>query len=302
VKQSSGGYNMKRQQALAGYLFAGPVILGFLIWVLGPMIATILMSLTDWPVIGKAQWVGFQNYVTLFTSDPFFYQSIKVTLNFGIVSVVIRMIYSLAIALLLNQRVVCKGVFRTIFYLPSIIPIVATSMIWVWCYQPDFGLFNMVLKQLGLPASKWLYATETVIPSLILVDIWCASNTIIIFLDGLQGVPKELLEAVEVDGGGWFRKFTAVTMPHMTPFIFLNMILGFIGNFQAFTQAFVMTKGGPNNASLFTMLLIYREAFQNAKMGYACAISWVLFLITGAFTMLIFRTAKSWVYYTGDAK
>jgi multiple sugar transport system permease protein len=294
--------NRKRREALAGYLFTLPVILGFLIWVAGPMIATLGISFTNWPVIGQAQWIGLQNYTNLFTTDPFFIPSVKATAYFAFGSVFLRIIYSFLIAALLNQEIRGKAIFRTIYYLPVIVPVIASSMIWTWAYSVDFGLFNAILKMVGLPTLGWINDSSTVIPSLILMDLWASGSTIVIFLAGLQGVPRELKEAVEVDGGNWWHKFWAVTFPHMTPFILFNGVLGFIGAFQIFAQSFVMTGGGPENASLFLVLLIYRQAFQNNNMGLACAIAWMLFMMIAAVTFILFRTSGAWVFYYGEEK
>lgn len=295
-------YSHRRNEAIAGYLFVLPVILGFLIWVLGPMIATALISFTRWPVIRKPTWLGLSNYVTLFTTDPFFYDSLKATLYFGTASVAVRIVYAFLIALLLNQDIKGRSVFRTVYYLPSIVPIVASSMIWLWCFQPDFGLFNSVLKSVGLPTSRWVHGPNSVIPSFVLMDLWTAGNTIIIFLAGLQGVPRSLLDAVAIDGGTWHHRMRAVTIPHMTPFIFFNAVIGLVNAFQTFTQSFVMTEGGPNKRSLFMVLLVYREGFQNLKMGLASAIAIVLFVIIAGLTAVIFRTSRSWVFYYGDER
>jgi multiple sugar transport system permease protein len=296
------GYNRKRREAIAGYLFVAPVVLGFIIWVLIPMIATMTISFTNWPVFGDIHWIGLTNYINLFTTDPFFFQSVKVTTYFSVVSVVLRVVYCLLIALLLNQEIRGKAIFRTIYYLPSIVPAVASSMIWTWAYSVDFGLFNSILKVVGLQPSRWISGPDTVIPSIILMDLWASSSTIIIFLAGLQGVPRELKEAVEVDGGNWWHKFWTVTVPHMTPFILFNTVLGIIGAFQTFTQSFIMTGGGPQNASLFLSLLIYRQAFLNGNMGLACAIAWLLFAMIAVITFIVFKTSGAWVFYYGEKK
>jgi len=290
----------KQREALAGYLFVLPVILGFLIWVFLPMIATMGISLTNWPVIGQLKWVGVNNYIDLFTTDPFFYDAMKATSYFAFGSVFVRIIYSLFVAILLNQEIRGKAIFRTIYYLPSIVPVIASSMIWTWAYSVDFGLFNAILKLIGLPAMRWISDSQTVIPSIILMDLWASGSTIIIFLAGLQGVPRELKDAVEVDGGNWWHQFWAVTVPHMTPFVLFNLVLGFIGAFQIFTQSYIMTNGGPENASLFLVLLIYRQAFQNNNMGLACALAWILFMMVALLTYVIFKTSGTWVFYYGE--
>jgi multiple sugar transport system permease protein len=294
--------NRRRREALAGYLFVLPAILGILFFVLGPMIATLVISLTDWSALGDTSWVGLDNYIHLYTADPNFYPSLKATMYFAFGSVFLRIVYAFLVAMLLNMDIRGKALFRTVYYLPSIVPVVASSMIWTWVYSPDFGLFNSALKAVGLPRLLWINDTTTVMPSIILMDLWASSSTIIVFLAGLQGVPRELLEAVEIDGGNWWHKLRAVTLPHMSPFILFNMILGFVGALQVFTQSFIMTRGGPSNATLFLVLLIYREAFQNDNMGLACAIAWTLFLIIAALTFVIFRTSKAWVFYYGEER
>jgi multiple sugar transport system permease protein len=295
-------YSRKKREAIAGYLFAGPVILGFIIWVFIPMLATLGISFTNWPIIGKAEWVGLNNYTSLFDGDPSFFPAVKATVIFAFGSVILRVIYTFLVALLLNQEVHGKAIFRTIYYLPSIVPLVASSMIWTWAFAVDFGLFNSILKSLGLPISHWISDSSTVIPSLILMDLWASSSTIIIFLAGLQGVPRELKEAVEVDGGNWWHKFWAVTIPHMSPYILFNTVLGIIAAFQTFTQGYIMTNGGPENASLFLSLVVYRKAFKEGQMGMACSIAWILLLMIAAITFLVFKTSGTWVFYYGENK
>ncbi len=289
-----------QRNAIAGYLFTLPATIGFFVFVLGPMLATLYISFTDWPVIGEIEWIGLENYTNLATTNPFFGKSLTVTSYFALASIFLRLTYAFTIASILNFDIRGKAIYRTLFYMPSIVPIVASAMIWSWVYNPDFGLLNWILKAVGLPASRWLSGSETAIPSMILMEIWASSSTILIFLAGLQGVPRELLEAVEVDGGNWWHKLTAVTMPHMSPYILFNLILGFVAAYQVFANSFVMTGGGPSNSTLFLVLLIYREAFTNNNMGLACAIAWILFLIIAAVTGLLFQSSRRWVYYYGE--
>lgn len=290
----------RKKEAIAGYLFVMPVLLGFLIWVLGPMLATVGISFTDWPVIGKASWVGLKNYASLFSGDSFFLPSLKATVYFAFADVAMRIVYSFLIALLLNRAIRGKAILRTIYYLPSIVPIIASSMIWLSCFQPDFGLFNAILKLFHLPGLRWIYGTGTVIPSFVLMDVWAAGNTIVIFLAGLQGIPTHLIDAVEIDGGRWHHRLRAVILPHMSPLIFFNTVLGFVNAFQVFTQAFVMSQGGPSNQSLFLVLLVYRQGFQNMQMGLAATTSLALFLLIALLTAVMFRWSRSWVFYYGD--
>lgn len=291
--------NRRRKNLIAGLVFASPVILGFIIFVIGPMIASAYFSLTDYSIASTPSWVGFSNYKNLLTGeDPFFYKSLMVTTIFVIFSVPIQLIFSLMIAMLLNNDVKFKGVFRTIFYLPTIVPAAASSMIWIWLMDPDLGLFNSVLRSLGMPTSKWIFDEKTVLPSLIIMSLWTTGSTVIIFLAGLQGVPKQLYEAVEIDGGNSIHKFINVTIPMITPTLFFNLVMGFINGFQTFTQAYIMTNGGPNNSSLFYAFYLYREAFSNFRMGNASALAWVLMLIIAVFTFILFKSSN-WVYYEG---
>lgn len=291
--------NRRRKNLIAGLVFASPVILGFIIFVIGPMIASAYFSLTDYSIASTPSWVGFGNYKNLLTGeDPFFYKSLMVTTIFVIFSVPIQLIFSLMIAMLLNNDVKLKGVFRTIFYLPTIVPAAASSMIWIWLMDPDLGLFNSVLRSLGMPTSKWIFDEKTVLPSLIIMSLWTTGSTVIIFLAGLQGVPKQLYEAVEIDGGNSIHKFINVTIPMITPTLFFNLVMGFINGFQTFTQAYIMTNGGPNNSSLFYAFYLYREAFSNFRMGNASALAWILMLIIAVLTFILFKSSN-WVYYEG---
>ena len=288
------------REALYGYLFASPVILGLIIWVMGPMIGSFLISLTDWNVLTAPHWLGLRNYVRLFTSDVFFSNSLLVTVYFVLLSVALTFVYSLGLALLLNRKIKGQGIYRSIFYLPTIVPVVASSALWLWLYNPDFGLFNEILQGVGLHKSMWLVNQTTVVPSLVLMSAWGgAGNTIVIFLAALQGVPRQLLEAVEIDGGNWWHRFWAVTWPMISPVTFFNLVVGLINSFQIFTQSYIMTSGGPNNASLFYVYLMYREGFERNNMGNAAALAWVLFLIVSLMGLALFRWSRFWVHYEG---
>lgn len=290
------------REALIGYLFASPVILGLVIWVMAPMAGSLLISFTDWNVLTAPRWLGLRNYVNLFTSDFFFGKSLLVTAYYVVLNTALTFLYSLAVALLLNQKVKGQGVFRSIFYLPAIVPIVASSALWLWLFNPDFGLYNQILQGVGLKKSLWLQGPSTVVPSLVLMSVWGgAGNTIVIFLAALQGVPRQLLEAVEMDGGTWWHKFWAVTWPMISPVTFFNIVVGLINSFQIFVQSYIMTGGGPNNGSLFYVYLMYREGFERNNMGHAAALSWILFLMVSALGVILFRWSRGWVHYEGAA-
>ncbi|WP_256710557.1 sugar ABC transporter permease [Paenibacillus sp. FSL H8-0548] len=284
-----------------GILFALPAILGLLIFTLGPMLYSLYMSFTDYSGSNVPTFVGLDNYTRIFSGeDQYFYKSLRVTVYFVILSVPSGIIYSFLLALLLNRDVKGKAIFRTIFYLPSIVPIIAISFIWLWLLNPDLGLANELLGALGFPGSQWIFGEKSVVPSLAMMNLWTTGGTMIIFLAGLQDIPRSLYEAIEIDGGSRFDKLWAITVPMMTPTIFFNLIIGIINGFQIFAQAHVMTNGGPNNASLFYVFYLYREAFQFSRMGSASAIAWVLFIIIMALTFIVFKTSRKWVYYEGD--
>ncbi|CAM4453434.1 sugar ABC transporter permease [Paenibacillus macerans] len=290
-----------KRKDLYGWLFAMPAILGLLIFTLGPMLYSLYMSFTDYTGSNSPTFTGLDNYKRMFSGeDQYFYKSLAVTFYFVILSVPTGIIYSFLLAILLNQNVKGKAVFRTIFYLPSIVPIIAISFIWLWLLNPDLGLANELLRSLGLPGSQWIFGEKTVVPSLALMNLWTTGGTMIIFLAGLQDIPRSLYEAIEMDGGTRLDKLRHITIPLMTPTIFFNLIMGIINGFQVFSQAYVMTNGGPNNASLFYVFYLYREAFQFSRMGSASAIAWVLFAIIMILTYVVFRTSNKWVYYEGD--
>lgn len=301
MKEKTKLTNREKRDNLAGVLFTMPCILGFILFAAIPMITSLVMSFTDYSIVKESHFVGMENYQKLFSgADPYFYKSLLVTIIYVALSVPSAIIFSFIIALLLNQDVKGKGIFRTIFYLPSIVPIVAMAAIWMWIFNPDFGLANSLLKGVGLPAGKWLSSESSVIPTLVFINLWTTGSTMVIFLAGMQDVPKQLMEAVQIDGGGFIAKLKHVIIPMMTPTIFYNVVMGFINGFQVFTQSYVMTSGGPNNSSLFYVYYLYREAFEFMRMGSACAIAWILFVIIMILTAVLFKFQNKWVYYGGE--
>ncbi|WP_202867592.1 carbohydrate ABC transporter permease [Kribbella pittospori] len=286
-----------KQEARWGVLLALPAIIGFVAFTFLPMIASAVISLTDWTIGAAPKFVGFANYKRMFTADDSFFKSLWATLYYTLGAVPLLLIVAFAVALLLNQPVRGQGVFRVIYYLPAIVPIVANSMLWIWLFNPDFGLLNTLTEKAGLPRSQWIFDESTAIPSLILMSVWGFGNVAVIFLAGLQGVPRQLYEAIAVDGGGAWRKFRHITLPMMTPTIFYSLVTSVIGALQVFVQAAVMTEGGPNDSTLFYIYYLYRTAFTNNEMGYASALAWVLFLVIMAITVVLFRNSSRWVYY-----
>ncbi|GGD96019.1 carbohydrate ABC transporter permease [Paenibacillus nasutitermitis] len=295
-------FGLARMEQRWGVLFALPAIAGFLIFSLGPIIASMVISLTDWQIGQSLSFIGFENYNQIFAHDELFAKSASVTTYYALGSVPVVLVLAFIVALLLNQKVKGLPVFRTIYYLPVVVPSVASSMLWLWLFNPDFGLLNMILKSVGLPGSDWIYAESSVIPSLIIMSTWGIGNAMIIFLAGLQNTPAHLYEAVEVDGGSAFRKLIHVTIPLMTPTIFFNLIMSLISSFQIFNQAYIMTEGGPNNSSLFYVYYLYRKAFTETKVGYASALAWILFIVVMVLTFIVFKTSRKWVYYEGEQR
>jgi multiple sugar transport system permease protein len=273
-----------------------PAILGFLIFTIGPMLASFFFSLTDWTIGSSPSFIGADNYQRL-ADDELFWKSLSVTTYYTLAAVPLALIAGFFLALLLNQKVRGLSIWRTIYYVPTLVPAIANAILWIWIFNPDFGLLNSVLRQGGLPTSQWIYSETAVVPSLVIMSTWGFGNAMVIFLAGLQGVPRHLYEAVSIDGGGTWARFRYVTLPMMTPTIFYNLVVGVIGTFQVFNQAYVMTQGGPNNASLFYIFYLYRTAFTESEMGYASALAWVLFMVIMVVTFLLFQNARRWVYY-----
>ncbi len=278
------------------FFFIMPWLVGFLLFTAGPMIASVIISFTRWELLQAPEWVGAMNWTNMVV-DPLFWQSLKVTLYFTLLSVPTGLVISFLLALLMNADVKGIALFRTIYYLPSIVSGVAVALLWQWILNPKFGLLNFLLGLVGITGPQWLFSKQWVIPAFVIMGLWGVGGSMIIYLAGLQSIPTELYEAVSLDGAGFWRKIWSVTLPMMSPVVLFNLVMGMIGSMQVFTQGYVMTQGGPNNASLFYVLYLYRNAFQYFQMGYASALAWVLFAIIALLTALIFRTAQDRVYY-----
>ncbi|WP_078393546.1 carbohydrate ABC transporter permease [Shouchella patagoniensis] len=291
---------LRRSKTLAFYLFISPWLIGFIALAAGPMIYSFYMSFTEWQIMGGAEWVGLENYERMFFHDPLFWTTLWNTFFYTFFGVPLGLAFGYLLAVLLNQKVKFMGVFRTIFYLPSIVPAVASSLLWLLIFQPEFGLANALLDGFGLPTSRWLLSESMVKPALIIMSLWGVGGGMIIYLAGLQGVPPSLYEAAEIDGAGKWSKFWHITIPMTSHVIFFNLIMGVIGSFQVFTQAYVMSGGGPNYASLFYVLYLYQNAFEFFNMGYASALAWILFVIILIFTLLQFKLFGKKVYYEYD--
>lgn len=299
ARATSSRRRRRVKRALEGYLFISPWILGFLFFTGGPVVASFALSFFSWRMIEPPTWVGLDNYVTMLTGDPLFVKSLQVTLTYVVVAVPMQIVCALLLALLVNQQVRFVGLWRTIYYMPSVVAGVAVSVVWSWLLQPDYGLVNDILGFVGIQGPAWLTSEQFALPAIIGMSLWSVGGTMVIFLAGLRGIPRELLEAAELDGATGMGRFRYVTLPLLSPVTFFVLILGVIGGFQTFTQAYVMTQGGPLNATLFYGLYLYQNAFAFLKMGYAAAMAWFLFLVILAITLAQFRLARGWVYYEG---
>jgi multiple sugar transport system permease protein len=290
----------QRRDLRDGLLFTSPFILGVLFLWVGPMLYSIYLVMQDWNIITPPQFVGLRNFQRLF-DDPLFSKSLVNTAYFTFIGVPLQLAVAFALAVMLNQNVRGLSIYRTVYYLPSITPAVAFAIVWIQILNPEFGVLNNILHWFGIGPVKWLFDPLWSKPAFILMSLWLTGFQMVIFLAGLQGVPKELNEAAAMDGANAWRRFWNVTIPIISPVIFFNLIIGIIGSFQVFTAAFIMTDGGPQDSTLFMVLYIYRNAFEYFKMGYAATLSWVLFLIIMAFTAIQFFFANRWVYYEGKA-
>lgn len=296
-------YGIKRMERRWGILLALPIMIGFVAFILGPMIASFYFSLTDWGIGSKPIFIGWDNYVEMFTKDDAFRKSLTVSLYYALLGTPATVVTGFLIALLMNNKIRFLSFFRTAFYLPSIVPGIAVIIIWMYLYNPEFGILNSILEWAGIPGINWVYEENTAIPSLILMVAWqSGGNLMVIFLSGLQGVPAHLYEALEVDGGNRWHRFWYVTLPAVTPTIFFTLVMQLIATLQVFDVAYVMTEGGPNNATRFFVYNIYSTAFSQSEMGYASALAWFLFLIIACVTWVLFRTSNKWVYYEGGDK
>ena len=295
------GWTWKETQ---GFLFIFPWLFGFIVFIAGPFFFSFFLSFTQWRLVGDIKWLGFENYAQLLSGeDTRFVQSVYNTAYYVVFHVPGVLIISFIVAGLLNRKVKGIAIYRTCFYLPSITTGVATAVLWYWVLQPN-GLLNnfldIFLKPLDIQAPNWLGSTTWAMPGLIIMSFWSVGTTMIIYLAGLQGIPQHLYEAAEIDGAGWWGKVRHVTIPMMTPQIFLTMVLAVIGSFQVFTAALIITEGGPADATLFLLLYLYWNGFRFFKMGYASAIAWILFFVILFLTIVQFLTARRWVYYEGE--
>ena len=282
-----------------GYVFVSPWLAGFLVFTAVPFLVSVYLSFTRYDVVSSPVWVGLANYRKLLSEDPLFWKSLWITFKYSLVAVPVGIVAGVALALLLDLEIGGISIYRTIFYIPSIVPVVATSVIFVWILNPQIGLVNGILRRFDIIGPAWLQDTKWAFWSLVFMSLWGVGGSMIIYLAGLKDIPLTLYEAAIIDGAGAWQRTRHVTLPMITPVIFFNLIMGVIGSFQYFTQAFIMTQGGPEDSTHFYALYLFNRAWRYLDMGYASAMAWILFVIVMVFTVLIFRTHHRWVHYGG---
>jgi multiple sugar transport system permease protein len=291
---------LARREAIEGYLFLLPWLIGFLAFTLGPLIGALLLGFTDWNGITPARWNGFENYANIFARDRLFWKSLQVTFVFALLYLPLSIVIGFGTALIMNQKIPGITFFRTLYYLPSVLSGVAVAILWGFVFHREYGVLNWLLGQFGIQRIAWLQSQQWALPSLVIMQLWGVGGSVLIYLAGLQGIPTELYDSAQIDGAGWWRRLWNVTIPMMSPVIFFNLITGIIGTLQVFTQAYIITRGGPNYATYFYALNIYYTAFRELRLGYASALAWILFVIIVALTGVMFAFARRWVYYAGE--
>ncbi len=292
----------QRRENRSGYLFLAPWLIGLLFVTIGPMIASAYLSLTDYNILSAPKWIGLDNYIQMFTADPRFLQALKVTFVYVWVSVPLLLVFALFLAVILNEGIKGLAFYRAVFYLPSLIGAnVAIAILWRQVFGGQ-GILNGALGAVGIQGPNWIGHPDYAIVSLIALHLWTFGSAMVIFLAGLRQIPKDLYEAAAVDGGGRVRQFLSITLPMLTPVIFFNLVLNIISSFQAFTPAFIISKGtgGPVDSTLFYSLYLYIKGFKELDMGYAAAMAWVLLIIIAIQTAFLFWLSRKWVFY-GDA-
>ena len=293
---------MKKREAIWFYIMVSPWVIGFLIFTLGPMIYSLYLSFTSWDLFTSPQFIGFKNFIDLFTKDRVFWKTVKNTFYYAFLSVSIGMVASLFIAYFLNKPLRGMRTYRTLLYIPATVPVVASSLIFIKLLAPDTGLVNRFLALFGINGPPWLLHPAWVKPALILMSLWGVGVGVTLLLAGMKGIPVEFYEAAAIDGASSRQVFFKITLPLLSPVIFFNLVMGLIGSFQTFTEVYILTRGGPNNASQMIVPYLFDNAFRWYKMGYASAIAWVLFAICIVFTAVIFRSSRLWVYYESEVK
>jgi multiple sugar transport system permease protein len=295
---------IRRREAIAGLLFVLPWIIGLLAFTVYPILASLYFSFTDYNIVQPPQWTGFSNYTNIFTTDTDFVNGVQNSAYYALFSVPLGLLLSLGLALVLNLRVKGIGIYRTLFYLPSLTPPVASTIVFLIMLDPDHGIVNTFLGTVGLPPPGWFSDPAWAKPALVLLSLWGSGTATIIFLAGLQEIPQALIEAAMIDGAGRWQRFRHVILPLLSPVVLFNLVMGVIYSFQVFTQAYIVGSdtGNPVGSTLMYMTLIYRDAFKYFQMGYASALAMLLFVTIVTITFIIFRVSRAWVFYEGDRR
>jgi multiple sugar transport system permease protein len=284
------------------YLFIMPWIIGFIVFTLGPLVFSFIMSLFDWPVTSEPTFVGFGNYIKMFTDDPQFYKSVTITFKFALVFVPLNLIIALVLALLITQSVKGIKIFRTIFYLPTVVSGVAISIIWGWIFNSEYGILNYLFSFIGFEGPKWLIDPKWAIITIVIASAWGVGTMMLIFYTDIKSIPKDIYESAAIDGAGPLRQFFYITIPSITPTILFNVITSVIGALQQLTLVLLLTAGGPLKSTYFYGLFVYNNAFKHHKLGYASANAWFMFIVILLLTLLIFKTSSAWVFYENEVK
>jgi multiple sugar transport system permease protein len=290
----------KRRSLLIGLAFISPWIIGFALFTAGPILASAYYSLTEFTIFQAPHWAGLANYRVLLTHDPDFFLSLSNTVLFALMAIPTSIVAAMVMALAMNVKLRGVTIYRSVYFLPSIVPAVASAVLWVWILNPQWGLLNLALRFLSIHGPGWLTSPDWAKPSLALIAVWATGSDMLIYLAALQDIPQSLYEAASIDGASAAQKTRLITLPLLTPIVFFQLINGVIWAFQYFTEAFIMTGGGPAKATLFYALYLYQNAFVSLKMGLASAQAWMLFLIVMFATLAILRSSRGWVYYEGQ--
>ncbi len=295
---------MRKQEILNAYFFLMPWILGFAVFILYPLVASCYYSLTDWDLLTPPKWYGLRNFRKMLFEDFLFWRSLRVTFVYALMRVPAGIIFGLSLALVLNSATLrFKSFFRVLYYAPAVLPPVAVSLMWSWIFNPQEGILNAILKVFGLPGLLWVQSPTLVLPSFLIMSIWTLmGKNMLVYLAGLNSIPDQLMESASIDGASAWTIFWRIKIPMLTPVLFYEIVMTMIESFKMFTQAYVMTQGGPRNSSLFYVYHLYKNAFQYYQMGYASALAWVLFVIVLCLTLIIFKSSKKWVYYESVKK
>lgn len=296
----------QKREAISGLLFISPWIVGFLAFYAVPAAVSLFMSFTRWNIVGDPIWIGLDNYIEIFTGDRNFWNSVQVTMRYALLYIPLMTILSILTALALNAKVKGVGFFRTLFYLPSIAPAIAASLVFMWILQPTYGLLNILLSYAGITGPNWFRNPQYALWGIVMIAMWRLGAGAIIYLAGLQNIPAQLYDAADVDGANGWQKFWNVTLPMLTPILFFQIIVELIGVFQTFTPAYVVSQSqgyaGPMKELYFYMLYVYNKGWMNLQMGYASALSWVLTIFILLITVMVFRSSPYWVHYEAEKK